>query len=111
MKIDDIRAAVREASGEPEVTPVKVAPMKAKTYTINIAKTNDDTGSDDVFVGVNGKGYLLKRGVDIPNVPASVVDVLRNAVETRYSQKRVQGSNAVEMVKREVQSYPFSIVA
>lgn len=33
---------------------------------------------DDVFVGVNGKTYQIKRGVDVM-VPRSVAEVLRNS--------------------------------
>ena len=33
---------------------------------------------DDVFVGVNGKTYQIKRGVEI-EVPESVAEVLRNS--------------------------------
>lgn len=33
------------------------------------------TEKDDVFVGVNGKTYLIKRGVDV-EVPANVVKIL-----------------------------------
>lgn len=34
--------------------------------------------NDDVFVGVNGKTYLIKRGVDV-EVPESVAEVIRNS--------------------------------
>lgn len=33
---------------------------------------------DDVFVGVNGKTYQIKRGVEV-EVPESVAEVLRNS--------------------------------
>jgi hypothetical protein len=33
---------------------------------------------DDVFVGVNGKTYQIKRGVDV-EVPECVAEVLRNS--------------------------------
>ena len=33
---------------------------------------------DTLFVGVNGKGYRIKRGVDV-EVPRSVAEVLRNS--------------------------------
>lgn len=33
---------------------------------------------DDVYVGVNGKTYLIKRGEEV-EVPESVVEVLKNS--------------------------------
>lgn len=35
---------------------------------------------DDVFVGVNGKAYIVKRGVDV-ELPRSVYNVLKDAEE------------------------------
>ena len=35
------------------------------------------TEKDDVFVGLNGKTYLIKRGVDV-DVPAGVAEILEN---------------------------------
>lgn len=39
-----------------------------------------DRFSNDVFVGLNGKGYLIKRGVDV-EVPAGVAEILRHSEE------------------------------
>lgn len=114
MKLEDLRAAVADAMGVDLQEPpkaVKVAPTAERTYTINIAKTEGATGGDDVFVGVNGVGYLLRRGIDIPDVPASVIEVLRNAKEMRYEQRRNPQTGQREMLTREVQAYPFSVVA
>lgn len=36
------------------------------------------TEKDDVFVGVNGKTYLIKRGEEV-EVPESVAEVLKNS--------------------------------
>lgn len=38
------------------------------------------TEKDDVYVAVNGKSYLIKRGVDV-EVPACVAEVLRHSEE------------------------------
>lgn len=35
------------------------------------------TEKDDVFVGLNGKTYLIKRGVDV-EVPAGVAEILEH---------------------------------
>lgn len=47
---------------------------------IMINERRDETDSDDVFIGVNGKNILLKRSEYIP-VTASVVDILKNATQ------------------------------
>ena len=54
-------------------TEVKNTEKKVK---IKIPLTRDT--SDDVYVGVNGKTYLIKRGEEV-EVPESVVEVLNNS--------------------------------
>ena len=48
-----------------------------KMVKIHLFKDNK-AYTDDVFVGVNGKTYQLKRGVDV-EVPESVAEVLKNS--------------------------------
>ena len=48
------------------------APKKVK---IRLPLTR--TEKEDVFVAINGKTYLIKRGVDV-EVPASVAEVLQH---------------------------------
>ena len=43
-----------------------------------IAKGSSDKEQGDVFVAVNGKSYLIKRGVTV-EMPKEVVEVLENA--------------------------------
>lgn len=52
-----------------------------KRVKISIAES--ETDPFDVFVSVNGKGYQIKRGMEV-DVPQSVLHVLRNAVQTVY---------------------------
>ncbi len=54
-------------------TEVKNTEKKVK---IKIPLTRGE--SDDVYVGVNGKTYLIKRGEEV-EVPESVVEVLNNS--------------------------------
>jgi hypothetical protein len=51
---------------------------KEKTVVINLPITRAE--KDDVFVGVNGRTWLIQRGVDV-EVPACVVEVLRHKEE------------------------------
>lgn len=73
-------------------------PSEARV-TINIAKERGNAG--DVFVGVNGVGYQIKRGANV-DVPESVVEALRNAITVEYDPDTME--------PREVLSYPFSVV-
>lgn len=46
-----------------------------KMVRIKLQKTRNE--KDDVYVAVNGKSYLIKRG-EYVDVPASVAEVLEN---------------------------------
>lgn len=56
--------------------PSEAAETKTEELvTIRIPRARDN--QDDVFVAVNGRTWLIKRGVDV-EVPPCVVEVLRN---------------------------------
>lgn len=57
---------------EPEVA---AEPVGLKMVTIKLPLTR--TEKDDVFVGLNGKTYLIKRGVAV-DVPEGVAKILEN---------------------------------
>lgn len=61
-----------------ETKAVASKPAKPKTVTINLPLSRHE--KDDVFVGVNGKTWLIKRGVDV-EVPACVAEVLKHREE------------------------------
>ena len=67
-----------------------------------------ESDKDDVPISINGYTYLVKRGhwVDLPR---DVVEVLRNAVYTIYTQKRREGEGAegMELIPEEVPAIPF----
>lgn len=62
---------------KPAVPPVPAEPEKM--VRIKLFKDNAKY-RDDVFVGVNGKGWLIKRGVSV-EVPESVAEVLENSLK------------------------------
>ena len=66
------------AETKTENKAVETKTAKKKTVTINIPITRHEKG--DVFVGINGMNYLIKRGVDV-EVPESVVEVLKHKEE------------------------------
>lgn len=61
-----------------ETKKVAEKPAEKKTVTIRLPITRSE--KDDVYVAVNGKGYLIQRGKDV-EVPASVAEVLQHREE------------------------------
>jgi hypothetical protein len=53
------------------------APEGAKEKMVKIRLPLTRTEKDDVFVGVNGRTWLIKRGVDV-EVPECVAEVLQH---------------------------------
>jgi len=78
-----------------------------KKITINIPESDKWNGSEDVQLIIQGKIFLIKRGVDVP-VPYFIVDALKNAVEKKYKEVEIDGVTINQ--ERKVPSYPFSIV-
>lgn len=54
-----------------------MANAKAKTVKIKLFQDNGRY-KDDVFVGINGRTWLIKRGVEV-EVPVEVAEVLENS--------------------------------
>jgi hypothetical protein len=52
----------------------------SNTVKIIIDEQDSSEGHDDVVVGVNGKAYKIKRGVEV-ELPLEVVEVLKNAIQ------------------------------
>jgi hypothetical protein len=90
----------------PEDKEVKA--KKEEKRTKIVIDEHLDPGQDqmntDVFVGVNGRGYLIKRGVTA-DVPDEVLHVLNNAVQTVY----VEGPNGQEFT-RDVPRFNVKII-
>ena len=72
---------------------------------IEIQKTAEAMGSDDVIVGVNFKTYQIKRGVPVA-VPKPVAEVLKNAVRSIYK----WNEQTQEKIETQVPAYPFALV-
>ncbi len=58
--------------------PAVTTATKEKTVKIRLPLSRNE--KDDVYVGVNGNTYLIKRGEDV-TVPVSVAEVLRHKEE------------------------------
>jgi hypothetical protein len=78
---------------------------KGKRCTINIAKQDKPGGSDPVFVGVQGVGYTIPRGINI-EVPVAVEHVLGNAITDVVTQDPDDGA----LLHDYVPTYPYNLV-
>lgn len=90
---------------EAPVASVGTVPKDVKRVTINIAKQPTPDGAEPVFVGVQGVGYTIPRGINV-QVPPAVVEVLKNAVQDIITQDE-EG----EIHHQEVLTYPYNEVA
>jgi hypothetical protein len=72
--------------------------------TIIIPKTKGEVR--DVYVNAAFKPYLLKRGVPV-TVPASVIDVLKTAIQVQYEEVIDPVTGRKSLVEQETMSYPF----
>ena len=75
---------------------------------IPITETEDGSGARDVLVGVNGRGWQLKRGVDLP-VPWRVVVALENAEATIVRHRNDEGHEG-EVTSHNARRFNFNFV-
>jgi hypothetical protein len=108
MAKENLIALIRDKMGlqAPPALAVGHEPEADERVWIEIQKTSEETGSDDVFLGCNFRNYQIKRGVPV-FVPRSVVHVLENAIKTLYK----WNESTREIIPRHVKSYPFSFVS
>ena len=93
---DTIKERILEAMGE---KPVESKPVTKTKNTVTIVIAEDDNDSQPVFVGVNGKSYRIKRGMEVA-VPKEVADVLQQSKQRFFRNG--------DWVTRP--TYPFQIV-
>lgn len=91
-----------DTNNKDAATKKKDVPNKV---TIEIYKNPLDKSDQPVYLAVNGVNVLVKRGVPV-DIEMKYLEVLRNAVETISD----QDPNTGEIHRRNVHSYPFSIV-
>ena len=75
-------------------------PIEEKKVKIKLPLTRSER--DDVFVGVNGKTWLIKRGVEV-EVPASVVEVLQHREEMLQIAMELEDAGASSLAKLDKQ--------
>jgi hypothetical protein len=99
--------AEKDKTPDLEKMPLDVADEVDLSHEVKVRliihKSENDPKSKKVPVSVNGKTWLIERGI-VVDVPLSVFEVLKNAVKDVYSQDKD------DIIKREVPSYPFSVL-
>lgn len=107
--VDEEEAASTQKA-EPELPKGKKNPSKV---VINIAQppAPDEGVEPDTHceLGLNGRIYQIQYGEDV-TVPFGVYDILRNAVQTKYYQKKNQQTGQQELHSKQVRRYAFSVV-
>jgi hypothetical protein len=100
------------------IEPVKPTPAartpKAKTAPVGMPQTvrivieeNDSIPPTGLFVGLNGKGYLIRPGEEV-NVPRGVMEILDNAV---MSAPQIDPGTRRVVGYRERMRYPYRVIS
>ena len=60
---------------------------------------DDDRYKAPLFVGVNGRSYLIERGKEV-DIPKSVYEVIKNSMDqTRATEKAMENAKQVELIQ------------
>jgi hypothetical protein len=100
----------------PENGEVTAAPEQGKTPTKAIVLIHQPPAPDEesepdthCTLGLNGRFYQVQYGEEI-EVPYGIYDILKNAKQTRYFQKKNGQTGQTETHSKVVQRYPFSLI-
>lgn len=112
MPNDDLNEAdLQLGSNLPPVAPTK---RRGKPTTVGMPETvrllieeNDSIPPTGVYVGLNGKGYLIRAGETV-DVPIGVKDILDNAIETV---PQIDPTTRRIIAHRERMRYPYRLIA
>lgn len=108
------------AGGNDGDEPVADIPMTTKAHGKNPSRVEinihqpaapDEDAEPDTHceLGFNGRVFQLQYGIDLI-VEYGVYDVLKNAVQTKYFQKKNQQTGQTEMHSKKVQRFPFNVI-
>ena len=104
--ITTIEKSALKFSGNTQVLINDENLLKPGHSRIKINKTETNKRGRPVIVSLNGKAASLPVGVEI-TVPNAYVEILNNAVQYQYEP---DPANDNELERREVHSYPFSVI-
>lgn len=90
---------------EPDIKVKKAKPLVPNTVKI-VLEENDDIPPTGLFLGHNGKGYIIKPGEPV-DIPQHLIDILDHAV---MSSPQMDPSTKQVIGYRERMRYPYRIV-
>lgn len=100
-EIGDDETPVEIKKTAPKITvPDDTNSMSGETMLVTIHQGEGELGSHAVFLAINGHGLLIPRGVE-SEIPVEALEVLENAVMTKYEE--IGG----KWVERQVQRYSY----
>lgn len=112
--------AKAKAKAEPEQGEVAAAPVSIKGPVAQITKTpradwpvivldEEANGENYKFVGVNGIGFQIQRGVEVA-VPPEILGVLNDATATRLVQIKDPATGSVYTKKQHYAGTPYRVI-
>lgn len=87
-------------------TDAKQAATKRPTTTRIVLEENDNIPPTGLFVGDNGRGYLIRPGEEV-DVPSGVLEILQNAIT---SVPTIDPQSLQVIGYRSKMMYPFRVV-
>ena len=78
-------------------------------WRIVIEEGREKHAARNQFIGVNGRGYYIRRGVEV-DVPPEVIEVLKHAVEIRSISITNEMGMVIDTEEREIRRFPYSVI-
>jgi ribosomal protein L21E len=105
--LDAVKSALGQDPAKTDSAPQAISKKSrdGKRVTINIHKSANPSDPDPVYVGLNGVGVTIPRGVDV-SVLEGYVAILRHAVRKTYHTDQKTG----DTIESESHAYPFSVI-
>lgn len=90
---------------EPEIKVRRAKPLVPDTLRI-VLEENDDIPPTGLFLGINGKGFMVKPGEPV-DLPKYLIEILDHAV---MSSPQIDPSTKQVIGYRERMKYPYRVI-
>jgi len=104
--IQQINKATQKFAGNAAIAINDKEQLQPGFARIKINKTEINKRGRPVIISLQGKAASLPVGIEL-TVPLSYVEILNNAVQYQYEPDPAKD---MELVRREVHSYPFTVL-